>query len=243
MKNFKKHLLLITVLLTTLCVPAQKWNKKGIKGNGEITTKTITTADYDKIKVAGSMNVTLIKGTEGSIQVTTDSNLQEYIKVASNDGVLSIAMKTKGWFRTKKGIQITVPFKDISEVSLAGSGDIVTNATIQSNSFTTKMAGSGDIELAVAAETVTAKLSGSGDIKLTGTTNDFSAKLSGSGDIDGRGLKANITDAAVAGSGDIDVYARKSIKARVSGSGEINYTGSPENVDKKTNGSGRISGN
>ena len=54
-----------------------------------------------------------------------------------------------------KGIHITVPFEDISEVSLIGSGDIYTEDKIETTAFETELIGSGDIDLAI--QTSTAK--------------------------------------------------------------------------------------
>ena len=48
-------------------------------------------------------------------------------------------------------------------------------------------------------------------------------------------------EAVVSGSGDIQVTASQSLKARVSGSGDISYRGNPEKQDFKTSGSGDIS--
>ena len=84
-------------------------------------------------------------------------------------------------------------------------------------------------------------MSGSGDITLSGTTKDFDATISGSGDIEAYNLEADNVSATVSGSADIQVTAKKSIKARVSGSGDISYRGNPEKVDTKTSGSGDIS--
>jgi hypothetical protein len=45
----------------------------------------------------------------------------------------------------------------------------------------------------------------------------------------------------VSGSGDADVYASNSLKARVNGSGDIDYSGNPNTSDTKVLGSGSIS--
>jgi len=43
------------------------WEK--VKGNGNMTTETRTTGDYDGIKCAGSMDYILVAGTEGKIKL------------------------------------------------------------------------------------------------------------------------------------------------------------------------------
>jgi len=75
---------------------------------------------------------------------------------------------------------------------------------------------------------------------LSGSTTDFDVTISGSGDIKAYDLEADNVDATVSGSADIKVTARKMLKARVSGSGDISYKGNPQKVDTKTSGSGDI---
>ena len=218
---------------------AQKWGKK-IQGDGNITTKTVTTSDYDRVDVVGSMDVILERGTEGSITVTTDDNLHEYISIESSGGQLKIKIENNVSLKTKKGINITVPFESLSEVSLVGSGDVNGKDLIKSDAFEVSVTGSGDLNLKVEAMRLDAKVTGSGDMVLSGTAMEFEVKVSGSGDFDGRSLKAENTQAYVSGSGDAEVYAKTSLKARVNGSGDIRYGGDPATRDTKVSGSGTI---
>ena len=146
-------------------------------------------------------------------------------------------LKPSSW---KEGIHVTVPIESINAVSLSGSGDIVGKKTIKTGSFKTSMSGSGDITLDVDASSIDASMSGSGDINLSGSTTDFDVTISGSGDIKAYELVADNVDATVSGSADIKVTAKESLKARVSGSGDIHYKGNPGKVDTKTSGSGDI---
>jgi len=243
MKTLLKTTTVLLMAACTLTACAQSWSK-GAKGNGKITTETIQVADYDAINVVGSMNVNLVSGTEGTITVTTDENLHEYVEITSNGGNLKITLKnTKRGIYSKKGINIIVPFTDINDVSLVGSGDIISKDLIKANMMDISLVGSGDISLDVEATDLDSNLSGSGDIVLKGNVTNLKAKVSGSGDFEARSLKAVNTDAYVSGSGDLQVYASKSIKARVNGSGDISYSGNPERVDTKVSGSGDIDAN
>ena len=77
------------------------------------------------------MDVKLIQGNEGKITVKTDENLQEWIEVKVKKNILVLDIKDNVNIRTKKGVHITVPFEEISSVSLVGSGDIHTEDTIK----------------------------------------------------------------------------------------------------------------
>lgn len=240
--NLKQSIIFITLVFISMNAMAQ-WGKKNIKGNGIVTTKTISTSDYDEIAVTGSLDVHLQKGDEGSIAVTTDENLQEYIEVTVKGNKLSLRVKKDYSVSTKKGIHITVPFETLENISLTGSGDIDTKDVIEATTMKVSLTGSGDIVLALNAFNVDSSVTGSGDVTLSGNTNTLNVSVTGSGDFKGYDLKANNTDVTVSGSGDARVFAGKSIKARVNGSGDIVYKGNPEQKDTKVAGSGNIDAN
>lgn len=239
----RKSILLLAAILSVSTINAQWWGGKKIKGNGNMTTETRTTGDYEGIKCAGSMDYILVAGTEGKITLEGESNLLEYIVTEIKGGNLIVKEKkgvnlSPSWNKT---IKITIPFEDINNVSLAGSGDLWNKDKINSNDFNVSLSGSGDVILNVEASSIEGNLSGSGDLTLKGNTNDLNLRVAGSGDISAFGLQANNTIASIAGSGDIEVVSNKSLKARVTGSGDIDYKGNPEKEDTKVTGSGTIS--
>lgn len=239
----KKSILLLVAILSVSSINAQWWGGKKIKGNGNMTTETRNTGDYVGIKCAGSMDYILVAGKEGEITLEGESNLLEHIVTEIKDGNLIVKVKNKvnlspSWNKT---IKITIPFEDINNVSLAGSGDLWNEDKIKTNDLSVSLAGSGDVILNVETSSLKGSLAGSGDLTLKGNTNDLSVKVAGSGDISAFGLQANNTTASVAGSGDIEVVSNKSLKARVTGSGDIEYKGNPEKEDTKVTGSGTIS--
>ncbi|PKB18695.1 head GIN domain-containing protein [Flavobacterium sp. 5] len=216
-----------------------QWTK--IKGNGKVITENRSTVGYDEVNVSGFFDVVLVSGKEGAITIKGEENLLPYVKVEVKDNVLHIYTEKNINISTKENLILTVPFEEISAVSLSGSGDVSSKNTIVATTFKTKLSGSGDLTLDVKATDFEANLSGSGDVVLTGNSDTFTSKISGSGDVDAVNLitkKANVT---ISGSGDMKVNCSDSLYARVSGSGDIAYKGNPESKDTKVNGSGEIS--
>lgn len=234
-----------SILLTALlfCVAFSYAGDKSIRGNGKITTTTRSTSDYDAIACAGQFDYILVAGTEGKITLEGEENLLQYIITEVKDNKLVI--KTEKNINLKpsnnKTIKITIPFKDISEVSLAGSGDLWNEDVITATNLEIALAGSGDVVLNIEASNTEGKIAGSGDLTLKGSTNKLVAKVAGSGDFHGFDLQSNHTDVSVAGSGDAKVVCNESLKARVAGSGDIEYRGNPKTEDTKVAGSGSIS--
>jgi hypothetical protein len=236
----KKVITLVT-LLTVSLISAQ-WGQEKIKGNGTVISKNVTTADYDAIGVAGAFHVTLIEGNEGKITLKGEENLLEYVIIETDGSDLKIKTEKGYSLNPSKGkkIEIIVPVKDISAVSLAGSGDIVADFTIKSTNFKVSLAGSGDITLPLDSDTIEASLSGSGDIKLSGKTANLEASVAGSGDIEAFELTTQNSKVNVSGSGNISTNCSEFIEARVAGSGDIEYKVNPKKIDTKVAGSGKI---
>ena len=235
----KQSILLIAALLSFTAAQAQ-WKK--IKGNGNMTTVTRSTSDYDTVKCAGSFDYILVAGTEGKITLEGESNLLEYIVTEVKNGKLVIkTQKGKNLDPSRnKTIKVTIPFKDLDKVSLSGSGDLWNEDKITSDNLEVSLSGSGDVVLDVQTKYVAGKVTGSGDLTLKGSTTDLKAGVTGSGDFHGFNLNATNTDVAVTGSGDAEVVCNGNFKARVTGSGDIEYRGNPTKEDTKVSGSGSI---
>lgn len=143
-------------------------------------------------------------------------------------------IKKGTWFDNRADkIKVTIPFEKISKINFGGSGKITTKDTIVSDDLELHLSGSGNTNIDVKTKNLTAVLSGSGNLNVKGTAIDASVKLSGSGGIDCSNLTSQNASALVSGSGNIQVNCSNSLEAKISGSGNIFYSGNPETVDKK----------
>lgn len=235
----KKTIILIGLFIVATTAQAQE----KIKGNGNMTTKKITTPNYDTVSIAGFYDVDLVAGKEGDITIEGEENLLQYVSIEVENGTLKIATE-KGKRLSpsiNKGILVKVPFESLEGVSIAGSGDVNSKSTIKANSFEARVTGSGDMKLDLDATSVDATVTGSGDMKLKGTAANFTCKVTGSGDIDAFSLESKKVDTSVSGSGNCKVFCSESLEARVTGSGDIDYKGDPKKKETKVSGSGTIS--
>ncbi len=242
----KTTILTLTTLLFLNLSYSQSWgNGEKIKGNGKVTTITRTTTDYDGISCAGSFDYILVAGIEGKITIEGEENLLKYIVTEVKDNKLIVKTEKHINLRPSlnKTIKITIPFKDIDNVSLAGSGDLTNTGPITATDLKVSLAGSGDMVLTIETTSVKGSIAGSGDLTLKGNTNNLEANVAGSGDFHGFNLQANNTDVSIAGSGNAEVVSKESLKARIAGSGDIEYKGNPKKEDSKVAGSGSIRSN
>src|SRR5690606_22271211 len=101
--------------------------------------------NYDEIGVAGMFDVVLVSGGEGHITIEAEENLLEYIETEVKGSTLKIKTTRGINLRPRKKILVTIPFEEISAVSLAGSGSITGKSPVRASGFSTSLAGSGDI--------------------------------------------------------------------------------------------------
>ncbi|MBD3580885.1 head GIN domain-containing protein [Flavobacterium selenitireducens] len=203
------------------------------------TSTKINVASYDEIAVSGPYIVELFDGTEGEIQLSGEQADVENVQITSDGGNLVIKPRKKVRLRHQP-VRIMIPFKEITEVALAGSGSITSKDKISANEFEVALSGSGLIDLNLETKQLEAVVAGSGTIKLEGRAKNAEANLSGSGKILAFQLQSSVMDANISGSGHCEVHCSDELKARISGSGNIEYKGSPQKEDTKVSGSGRI---
>ena len=205
-------------------------------------TETRNVSAFDGIHVAGNYDVTLTKGTEGTLTLHGDQEDLDRIKTHVKNGNLVIEQTKTSWLESWNSgqVKIHIPVEAISKISLSGSGSIYSRNELNSNEFDITLSGSGEIDLNLNAQDINAVLTGSGDIELRGKASNVSYQLTGSGDIKSPSLEALHGYAKVTGSGEIEMYASDSLNGHLTGSGDILCHGKPKIQQIKTTGSGSI---
>jgi putative autotransporter adhesin-like protein len=103
------------------------------------------------------------------------------------------------------------------------------------------LSGSGDLQIReLSGDSVSLKINGSGDITATGDVMRIAAQINGSGDLNLGKLQTVSTEISINGSGDADVWVVESLAGKINGSGEINYSGNPPEVEINVLGTGEI---
>ena len=241
MKSLKKiTIALILFTIGNLQLTAQNKNTTSIEGSGNVITKTVTTRPYNIINVQGSMEVYLISGKEGTIKVTAEDNVQDRIIVESDGNTLTISMKNNTSLRNTQRIKITVPFEDLTELSMIGSGEITGKDLIYSDLLKLSLKGSGEIQLNVDTNNIVTELNGSGEVEISGKSKNVKTHTIGSGEFKGKELFANQAEINISGSGSSSIFVNDSLSGEIRGSGEISYGGNPTINNVKVVGSGKL---
>jgi len=136
-------------------------------------------------------------------------------------------------------IALTIGDANKIEVNIDGSGSVdLDGDNIQNHLYT--IDGSGDVVVLFDdGVTCESSIKGSGDIKLRGKVNDHFIRISGDGDMVAEKLCTQNSEIVIVGSGDCDVKVSDNLDIRITGSGDVCYTGMPT-ITETTLGSGRV---
>lgn len=222
-----------------------------------ITKELNNVSNFSSIKVLGSTDVEYRQssGSKTEISIYGSDNLVDLLEVSTANGVLQVNIKMGVKILSgERRLKVIASSPSLDEVDIKGSADVYLKGAIKGNDLNLNIAGSGDIEAEnlqytnifalvkgsgdidlknVKATTVMSEVNGSGDINIKGSAQKATLTVNGSGDISAEKLAATNVVATVAGSGDIVCYASRQLDARVSGSGDIKYKGSPSVVNKQ----------
>ena len=210
-----------------------------ITGSGNIITQSRSLHDFNGVRSSGSIDVEVNNDQNSSVKVEADDNIVPYIITKVEDGILDVHLKPNINYR-EINVKVYVSAASLTKLAVTGSGSITSKDTLANvDEIEFKVSGSGGIIAIADAPSIKASIGGSGTINLHGRTKDFNCSITGSGDFKCSNLLSENTTASITGSGTAHVYASVHLLAKVTGSGDIFYSGHPAVEIHKT-GSGTI---
>lgn len=234
MKNFNVTSML--VMLMFMCITSMQ--AQSITPSKKYITKELNNvSNFSSIRVLGSPDVEYRQSSDSktTVSIYGSDNLVDLLEVSTVNGVLQVNIK-KGVkiLSGERRLKVIASSPSLDDVDIKGSADVYLKGTLKGADLNLNITGSGDIDVKnVKATTVKTIVSGSGDVKMKGSTQTAMLTVNGSGDISADKLTATNVVATVSGSGDISCYASKQLDAKASGSGDIEYKGSPSIVNKQ----------
>ena len=193
-----------------------------VVGNGNKQTVVRNVEAFQNISLTGNYDVALVGNMPQHVALTTDSNVLNYLTTTVKNGTLEIAVQPNVNISSKEApfVQINVP--QLQNISIAGSGRI--NAS------------------KISANLLRIHIAGSGHFVVSGTANKVTIDTSGSSVVNAGDLLAKQADINLTGSGRVSIHANEQLNVKVSGTGLVEYYGSPSKVTQDITGTGRIIG-
>ena len=198
-------------------------------------------APFHKITIALAANVYLEPAQRQSLEIEADKELLEHLVTEVKNGELQIKLD-KRWQnkRRKSTPTIYISLPELEALKVAGSGTVQTENTFRSKQLELAVSGSGSIRMPLETDELDLKIAGSGDMDLQGQAENARIRISGSGEVNAPSLRVQSCEIRISGSGDCRIRAEEALTARISGSGRVLYSGSPQQLNVQSSGSGTV---
>jgi len=247
----KKIILTIFVVLGLASCSCSRENISFAFGDGgPSVTQTRSLRDFEAIEIIGSPTVFYQQADSFSVKVKGPKEMVDNILTDVSMGKLSIRNRGKiGVFNVSFGddskLAVYVTSPDLVSVYLGGSGDFISEKTVDTDAININLKGSGDIQFAdLLCDHCNLEVVGSGDAFIRNLdTRKSEVMLIGSGDVNIRQQNAIATRLTLRGSGDINVEFGPgcgSVDAELTGSGDIDLRGAVRSYNMQKHGSGDI---
>ncbi len=210
---------------------------------GQSVKKTLNLSNFTGVDMGISGELYLKQGNTTKVVVETSNDRLEELEIEVHGNDLKIRNKRNmrwGRWSSKERVTIYVTIAKVESLRLSGSGRIKGQGPIKAGDLELRVSGSGKMQLNTDSQYLESSISGSGKIYVSGSSKENEVRISGSGELEAEDLKVEDYHVSISGSGNCRINVSKSIDARVSGSGDIYYSGNPQRVHSNVSGSGKI---
>jgi hypothetical protein len=191
----------------------------GPAGSGNVKTETRDVRGFDSVEFSSAGRLTIQQTGTDSLQIQADDNVLPLLTSEVAGTTLRLGVKPGTNISGAQNIAYTVTAKELKGVVLSGAGEVTVTGIDGTN-------------LAVSH-------SGFGKFSVSGRVTKEVVELTGAGQFEGRDLAAEDAEVTVSGTGLATVNASRTLVARVTGVGRIEYLGNPK-VTREVTGIGEV---
>lgn len=209
------------------------------KGNGQVTTtKREITENFTKIETSEAIAVEIEQAENNSIEVETDSNLQNHVKTTISNGVLKISLD-KNMIVCNELI-VRVKIKELKVIESSSASSIKSNSVFKGNNLNIIASSTSTIDMEAEFENITIDASSTADVTIKGKTLKLETNASSASSIDASELMSNEVFAESSSASNIKVYAIVKLDAKAESAGTIASVNKPREFRGKETSGGEI---
>lgn len=209
----------------------------GIVGSGVVTTESRPITEFNSIYIEGNYKLNIKQGNSFKLFLKMDDNLLDNTSTEIDGGLLYIKNMSSVKKSNAKEIYVTV--KNIDNITMVGSIDLIISSVITLPSLSLVSAGSCDIDMNIHSNSLHFELAGSNNVYLKGITHTLDLEMAGYGDFNSLELYSENVSIDISGAVSSKVFSKDYLDVKISGTGKVFYKGNPELI-KETSRNGRV---
>lgn len=219
-----KKILLIAVLLGAMlsvtvyfvCIAAPSvFFGKGLKGSGNIVTRTIEAPAFDRIDAARAVKVVITDKTSGKITIAADDNVMDYVVVEANGGRLTATIDKSINNLSNADVTVTVPANgSIRALDASSAAKISSDVVLNADKFAMDASSAAKIDVSVKAQSCAVAASSASKINASVEAVSCSVEASSASKITLKGLGREVHRRPQLG---LEAFSRRLRRRRVLG--------------------------
>jgi hypothetical protein len=199
----------------------------GITGSGTITTEPRDVSGFDRIVFRSEGRVIVTVGTDDSLVVEVDDNLQPLLRASVSGGELEISTSEGTDIDPSTPPVFRVGMAAIAGVDLAGAGTIEISS-IESERLEITLSGVGDVTIGtVDLDELVVNLSGVGTVSVSGVADRQEARVGGVTIYEAENLESRTATIDGAGTGQATIWVTEELEITAADTASVSYYGTP----------------
>ncbi len=237
MKIFSKTTYSIILLICALSACVSTDQSKPIKID-ETNFKKASPFKAIHAEVAADLTITLDSSLGFSYFIDCEKAIEPKIVFKVINGQLNISADKD--LTTATPIKIGIHAPSLASLIIESNGNTTIHGQLNAEIFDLQSKGQGDITIdKLQTQQFKLQTSGMSKIQCAGVTEAMQISLTGKSEVNALRLQANTADILLSGKGDVEVNVVKSLRATITGIGNVYYYGKPI-VVREITGQGQV---
>lgn len=178
---------------------------------------------------------------DGTVEVTTNSNIHPYVEVLTDDGALIIRLK-RGFRYNHLTVKVHLSANLFDMFDASGGSKIICDQIIDRENLIIGASGGSivDCEENILCTNLNISASGGSEIEVNGMCKKLNAYLSGGSELEADELLAVSVLSYMSGGSRMSIIVEESLVVNASGGSEVYYSGSPSELVSNLSGGSQV---
>jgi len=204
------------------------------KGSGHIITEKRKAADFTKLDISGTYNITLVQDSSLNISIAADDNLLKEISTEVSGDELTI--KTGKNVCPSGEIVLIIGVRNLQEIKASGALNLSTRGKLVTKDLALNLSGANKLNMELDAANVTTTASGVSELNLKGQASSHVVNLDGGGKVHAFDFIVGNYDLQTSGAGEFEINVLHDLKVNSSGASSVKYKGNPATISNQKSG-------
>ena len=251
MRTFNKalsyfFLLAVIVIFNTSCEDSScptcsHWNdidNNNVHGSGNKVSEERIVSFFNSINHATVGQVNITYGETQEVIVTTDDNIQKYVKTKVENKKLNIYIDSDSGLSNFK-LTIDIVLTELKSLSTSSAGNIASTNKFFADNVELYLNSAGNINLEVETNKLYSNINSAGNLILRGKANSHYSSLNSAGNLQGYNFETDTTKINVNSAGNAFVNVSDHLDVTLTSLGSLFYVGSPQ-ITQNISGLGKV---